>query len=145
MLLAVGAAWRATIRQTAVLLAQQMSMSSKPSSSGSRRASAGGGGGGSKRSRRPEGAPPPAKRRPGGGGNKGGGSPVYREPEPGPLELPGGARLDYRTDLLPAEEAAELFQRLRAELPWEQRNVRVMGREVAQVGLAWGGARQQGL
>lgn len=65
---------------------------------------------------------------------RGRGAAAYREPGPGTIELPGGSSgtVVYRTDLLSGPAAAALFQQLRAELPWEQRDVRVMGRVVAQ-------------
>ncbi|KAL4424133.1 hypothetical protein ABPG75_001434 [Micractinium tetrahymenae] len=77
-------------------------------------------------------APLPASK----GGNKpkakGAATASYREPGPGRIELPGGTELTYRTDALPAAEAAALFATLRREMPWEQRSVRIMGRALPQ-------------
>lgn len=63
---------------------------------------------------------------------KGAAAANYLEPGPGRIMLPDGAELAYRTDALPAAEAAALFAMLRRELPWEQRSVRVMGRTLPQ-------------
>ena len=68
-----------------------------------------------------------------GGASKGGGSRLaYKEAGPGLTQLPGGGALELRTDLLAPAAAAALFESLRRELPWEHRQVRVMGRQVAQ-------------
>lgn len=77
--------------------------------------------------------PPGAAAAARGRGGSNGGKAAYKEPGPGPVQLPGGGRIDYQTNLLPsAAAAATLFEQLRRELPWEQRSVRVMGKVVPQ-------------
>lgn len=75
---------------------------------------------------------PASGMQPAGRGGSGSSRPDYKEPGPGLTQLPGGGVLQLQTDLLAPAVAAALFEQLRRELPWEQRNVRVMGRQVAQ-------------
>lgn len=63
---------------------------------------------------------------------KGSAAVSYLEPCSGRILLPGGTELTYRSDAVPAAEAASLFATLRHELPWEQRSVRIMGRMLPQ-------------
>ncbi len=52
-----------------------------------------------------------------------------------PLPLPG-ATLAFDPAWLPADEAARLFDALRAQLPWEVHRLRLFGREVASPRLS---------
>lgn len=93
---------------------------------------------GAKRQRLLAPLPPGRRPAPGGSGGSGGsrkgsgGSGGYKELAPGQHALPGGGRIMYHTNLMPPAAAAELFDRLKQELPWQQRPVTVMGRTVMQ-------------
>jgi alkylated DNA repair dioxygenase AlkB len=56
---------------------------------------------------------------------------VYREPAPGSIDLGDGGAVYFSAQLC-SQDAAALFQQLKAEVAWEQRSVRVMGRTVPQ-------------
>jgi len=57
------------------------------------------------------------------------------------IELSPDSWLDYDPAFLPAGEAAKVFEQVRDELAWEQRDVVIFGRRIPQPRLiAWGGA-----
>lgn len=51
---------------------------------------------------------------------------------PGLLDLGHGATVEFRPAYFPAAEAARLFIRLREDINWQQREIRIMGKNVLQ-------------
>jgi alkylated DNA repair dioxygenase AlkB len=67
-------------------------------------------------------------------------APELLDPQPRRLEFAGGGWCDLRPGWLEAEEASRLQEALRWQIPWQQRYVRIAGKQVAEPRLSsWHG------
>jgi alkylated DNA repair dioxygenase AlkB len=66
--------------------------------------------------------------------------PELLDPRPPRLEFAGGGWCDCIPDWLTAEDASRLQEELRWQIPWQQRHVRIAGKQVAEPRLSsWHG------